>query len=43
MVSYDVMNINVVKHLILNGIEYCTFWFRSVVEITRHQLLLRLA
>jgi hypothetical protein len=33
------MNIQVVEHSILNGIEYCTFWFRSVVEMTRHQLL----
>jgi hypothetical protein len=38
----DVMNIHVVEHSILNGIEYCTFWFRSVVEMTRHQLLLQL-
>jgi hypothetical protein len=40
MESRDVMNIHVVEHSILNGIEYCTFWFRSVVEMTRHQLLL---
>jgi hypothetical protein len=32
MESRDVMNIHVVEHSILNGIEYCTFWFRSVVE-----------
>jgi hypothetical protein len=38
--SRDVMNIHVVEHSILNGTEYCTFWFRSVVEMTRHQLLL---
>jgi hypothetical protein len=42
MESRDVMNIHVVEHSILNGIEYCTFWFRSVVEMTRHQLLLQL-
>jgi hypothetical protein len=41
MESRDVMNIHVVEHSILNGIEYCTFWFRSVVEMTRHQLLLQ--
>jgi hypothetical protein len=40
MESRDVMNIHVVEHSILNGIEYCTFWFRSVAEMTRHQLLL---
>jgi hypothetical protein len=40
MEARDVMNIHVVEHSILNGIEYCTFWFRSVVEMTRHQLLL---
>jgi hypothetical protein len=40
MKSRDVMNIHVVEHSILNGIEYCTFWFRGVVEMTRHQLLL---
>jgi hypothetical protein len=40
MESRDVMNIHIVEHSILNGIEYCTFWFRSVVEMTRHQLLL---
>jgi hypothetical protein len=40
MESRDVMNIHVVEHSILNGIEYCTFGFRSVVEMTRHQLLL---
>jgi hypothetical protein len=39
--SRDVMNVHVVEHAILNGIEYCTFWFRSVVEMTRHQLLLQ--
>jgi hypothetical protein len=43
MESRDVMNIHVVEHSILNGIEYCTFWFRSVVEMTRHQLLLQKA
>jgi hypothetical protein len=43
MESRDVMNIHVVEHSILNGIEYCTFWFRSVVEMTRHQLLLQAA
>jgi hypothetical protein len=43
MESRDVMNIRVVEHSILNGIEYCTFWFRSVVEMTRHQLLLHFA
>jgi hypothetical protein len=37
------MNIHIVEHSILNGIEYCTFWFRSVVEMTRHQLLLHRA
>jgi hypothetical protein len=42
MESRDVMNIHVVEHSILNGIEYCTFWFRSAVEMTRHQLLLHL-
>jgi hypothetical protein len=41
MKSRDVMNINVVERSILTGIEYCTFWFRSVVEMTRHQLLLQ--
>jgi hypothetical protein len=41
MKSRDVMNIHVVEYSILNGIEYCTFWFRSVVEMTRHQLLLQ--
>jgi hypothetical protein len=41
MESRDVMNIYVVEHSILNGIEYCTFWFCSVVEMTRHQLLLQ--
>jgi hypothetical protein len=41
MESRDIMNIHVVEHSILNGIEYCTFWFRSVVEMTRHQLLLQ--
>jgi hypothetical protein len=39
--SRGVMNIHVVEHSILYGIEYCTFWFRSVVEMTRHQLLLQ--
>jgi hypothetical protein len=41
MESRGVMNIHVVEHSILNGIEYYTFWFRSVVEMTRHQLLLQ--
>jgi hypothetical protein len=44
MESRDVMNIHVIEHSILNGIEYCTFWFRSItlVEMTRHRLLLQL-
>jgi hypothetical protein len=33
---------HVVEHSILNGIEYCTFRFRSALEMTRHQLLLHL-
>jgi hypothetical protein len=41
MESRGVMNIHVVEHSILYGIEYCTFWFRSVVEMTRPQLLLQ--
>jgi hypothetical protein len=33
MESYDVMNIHVVEHSILNGIEYCTFWFCGVTSL----------
>jgi hypothetical protein len=39
MESRDVMNVHVVEHSILNGIKYCTFWFRSIVEMTQHRLL----
>jgi hypothetical protein len=36
MRSRDGMKIHVVELFDLLGIEYCTFWFYSVVEKARH-------